>query len=100
METRAKIQWFLSRHLLVGLLVGLAVCFFATATVAARSAVYWNNQGVEHLNKGDNEAAVRDFSEALDIDPEMALAWFHRGLGYSRQERLKKAITDFSRAII
>lgn len=47
----------------------------------------------------DNDAAIRDFTEAIKLDPNYFRAVFNRGAVYSLQGEYEKAIADLSRAI-
>ena len=35
-------------------------------------------------NKGDYDAAIADYSRAIEIDPNYAFAYYNRGLAYRR----------------
>ncbi|MEQ8711460.1 MAG: tetratricopeptide repeat protein [Cyclobacteriaceae bacterium] len=45
------------------------------------------------------EEAVEDFSEAIEIKPEMTDSYLARGIAYLRLSDYEKAVTDFSRVI-
>ena len=40
-------------------------------------------QGTAHFKQGDVEAAIADFDEAIGLDPELAEAYYERGIAHS-----------------
>jgi tetratricopeptide (TPR) repeat protein len=48
---------------------------------------------------GDCNGAVADYNAALRLDPQDALAYYHRGVAYHCQGDLQLAIADFTQAI-
>jgi tetratricopeptide (TPR) repeat protein len=42
---------------------------------------------------------MSDYNEAIRIDPNLALAYYNRGLAYTSQGNLDKAISDFNEVI-
>jgi tetratricopeptide (TPR) repeat protein len=59
----------------------------------------YNQRGVAHLNSGQNQPAIEDFTIAIRLQPDNALAYFNRGTIYSNLNQDKQAIDDFSEAI-
>ena len=49
--------------------------------------------------KGDRDAALRDLSEAIRLDPRIARAYTYRGGVYEFKDKYDKAIADYSEAI-
>ena len=49
-----------------------------------RHARAWNNRGNASAARGDFDAALADFTEALRLSPEDAVALFNRGNAHSR----------------
>ncbi len=45
------------------------------------------------------EKAVDDFTQAIELEPERAEFWLHRGLARERQQDTDGAIADFTRSI-
>ena len=45
------------------------------------------------------DAAIADFSKAIDLNPRMSKAFMDRGLAYASQHELRLASEDFSQAI-
>ena len=58
-----------------------------------------NNRGLGYDTKGDFDAAIADFSEAIRADPKHATAYFGRGYAYESKGDLDHAIADYSLAI-
>lgn len=55
--------------------------------------------GLENHRSGDLNAAIDQYSQALKIDPQMALAVFNRGQAYAELAKTQLAIQDFDLAI-
>ncbi len=66
---------------------------------AIEDAKAYYNRGTNSYEKGDDEAAIKDLSAALVLEPKSPDAYFNRGLSYRRQHRIEEAISDFSKAI-
>lgn len=54
----------------------------AQETPPEDAAVQANNSGLAYYNKGDNDRAIDEYSVAILLDPEFALAYYNRGLAY------------------
>jgi lipoprotein NlpI len=59
----------------------------------------FNDRGVAYLDKGDDDRAIGDYSEAIRIDPEDANAFTHRGAAYRARGDLDLASADYNAAI-
>ncbi len=55
--------------------------------------------GHVHAFRGDKEAAVQDFTQALAIDPKMAVGYMNRGFVYNDMRLATKAEPDFRKAL-
>ena len=53
---------------------------------------------IYHQNKGQNDRAIEDYSKAIAIDPNYALAYSSRGLIYAILGNMGRAISDFQKA--
>ncbi|MCC8943093.1 tetratricopeptide repeat protein [Bradyrhizobium sp. Arg68] len=62
------------------------------------SAIY-NNRGVAWYFKGRFDTAVSDFTQAIDLKPEFAIAYLNRGRAWRRLKDPTKALADFSTAL-
>ena len=57
------------------------------------------NRGVDYYGKKDYEAAAKDLSTAIHLEPKSPDAYFNRGLSFRRQNKIDEAISDFTKAI-
>jgi tetratricopeptide (TPR) repeat protein len=55
--------------------------------------------GYVHADNGEHEAAVRDFTRALEIDPKIAVGYMNRGYVYNDMRLATKAEQDFRKAL-
>lgn len=53
----------------------------------------------ERYTKGDIDSAIRDFDEAIRLQPTFARAWVLRGCSYMLKGHYDKALADFNQAI-
>ncbi len=88
MTTKAKTLSFL----LLGFLL------FLPGVYAGEASTYYN-RGNDHLNKGEYEEAISDYTKALEIEPLSADVYANRGLAYSQIGQNDKAISDFNEAL-
>ena len=52
-----------------------------------------------YADTGRYERAIRDFDQALRLDPDYARAYFNRGLAYARGDQHDRARSDFQKAL-
>lgn len=57
------------------------------------------NQGNAKAELGQYEAAIEDYTEAIEIDPGNVEAYFNRGVTRADLEQYEAAIEDYTRAI-
>src|SRR5262249_853252 len=50
-------------------------------------------------DKGDFDKATKDNDEAIRLDPEYMVAYYHRGIAWQRKGGYDRAINDFNEAI-
>lgn len=62
--------------------------------LASGSARAYNNRGVAYLGRKDYQAAVKDFSRALQDDSTYRLAYQNRAFAFLKQGKIKNAIED------
>ena len=46
------------------------------------------DKGNAHFNDAEFDSAIKDYSEALSINPNLAEAYYNRGQAYYKRERL------------
>ena len=65
-----------------------------------RNALCYNNRAVYYGNELHNhEAAVKDFSKAIEINPAYVVAIANRGVTYENLGKQKEAIADLEKAV-
>ncbi len=69
------------------------------AGVKKAGAYYDYLGGLAALEKGDNDAAITCFTEAIRLDPHLAIAYADRGAAHGRKGDLDKALADCDEAI-
>lgn len=65
----------------------------------AKSARFYVNRGGEHLQKGQFDLAIADFTQAVKINPGDAVAYHNRGVAQERSGRYDLAIADATKAL-
>jgi tetratricopeptide (TPR) repeat protein len=56
-------------------------------------------RGLEQVEQGKYREAIADFNRAIGLDDHHVLAYFYRGLAYSKLLDRQKAIADYSQVI-
>lgn len=56
-------------------------------------------KGSNHFRQGDYAAAIQSLSDAIDGNPELNEAYLLRGIAYSKVQKHKDAINDFTSAL-
>ena len=90
--------------LVIPFFLGIWCIFYligCTPKMSVDRATAYNNQGVAKVNKKDYEGAIKDFSEAIRLNPNFALAYYHRGFSLRQldQGSYWAAKHDFSTAL-
>jgi tetratricopeptide (TPR) repeat protein len=88
-------------------LLGAAGAYFAFGLAAylqadpgaPRGAWGYTSRGNEHLDKGEYDEALADYTEALRLDPGYACAYANRGIAHIRKGDYAQALPDLDRAI-
>lgn len=62
------------------------------------SEAYYN-QGLANTENGNVELAIKDYTKAIEINPELVEAYISRGIAYSKKGEIELAIEDYSMAI-
>ena len=62
-------------------------------------AVEHFDKGVVHFKLGNLKDAVKNFSNAIRINPDYKMAYYNRGLMYFKLAEFQLAINDYSNAI-
>lgn len=61
-------------------------------------ATEFNEQGMQKLQQGEPEAAVKAFQQAVQLDPEFGQAWYGLGCAHGLLEEHEQAITAYERS--
>jgi tetratricopeptide (TPR) repeat protein len=51
------------------------------------------------INLFFSKQAISDYTKAMEIDPEYAILYYHRGIAYHKKGQYEKAISDYTKAI-
>jgi len=70
--------------------------FYQFATVSARDYL---EHGCAYAKSHLHNAAIKHFSSAIKLDPNLGFAFYYRGISYLARKNYDKAIEDFSQAI-
>ena len=62
-------------------------------------AAFYNNRGEAYLREHKVDAAIDDFSKAIELKPDYAKPYVNRGLAHISKDDLDKAIADFNAAV-
>lgn len=65
----------------------------------AEEAERYNSEGVDHFDKGDYDAALASFKEAIRLNPDLFLAHFNLGVTYAKKGQLDASTASFKEAI-
>ncbi|MEI6155358.1 MAG: tetratricopeptide repeat protein, partial [Deltaproteobacteria bacterium] len=63
------------------------------------SATEWIERGYELALSENYTDAEKAFSKAIELDPQYAMAYYHRGCAYKDLNNYQQAINDFDKAI-
>lgn len=78
-------------------IAALGFCLFgcskALKSGISKDSVTINNKAIEEVKSGDRQAALADFNKAINLDPNFARAYSHRG-------RLKYDLGDKQGALV
>ena len=67
--------------------------------VPALTAKEYLLRGNDYDNLGQYEKAIKDYDEAIRLDPQRAVAYYNRGFTYDNLGQYEKAIQDYDEAI-
>jgi tetratricopeptide (TPR) repeat protein len=59
----------------------------------------YTNRGIAYFDKGDYDAAIKEYTQAITLNPEYAVAYYNRGIAYADKGDDDAAIKDYTQAI-
>ncbi len=74
----------------------LLVCGYSFSETAVGTAKDFYERGCRYLDEGELETAVNEFTNAIDLDPDLMDARLQRGIAYIKLEKYVDAINDLS----
>ena len=94
------LQIFGAIGLYLFLFVFFVIILGLTASGGVMASVYHSNRGAAYAEKGQYDLAISEFTNALEINPRYANAYYNRGRTYAATcPASDQAISDFTRAI-
>ncbi len=81
------------------LLVGVSVCLGLSGCGGGGAPDEHMAKGQRLLADGKKEAAIAEFTKAIEIDPECVKAYLNRAMCYNETGQPREAVADFSKAI-
>lgn len=100
------------RFILLGLSWGMMVAILANAAAAqqaegdapilpapGKSAMDYFASGGAHLDKGDLDRAIADYTEAIQLKPDFFAAYLNRGTAQRKKGEVDLAVADYTQAI-
>jgi tetratricopeptide (TPR) repeat protein len=94
-----------SKSFVIGLLGATGGCYYIAShdifsgPSASQNAAVYLQRGIAHQSLGEIEAALADFDEAVDVNPNWAEAYSARGEIYRDKGDLKRAVQEFTNSI-
>ena len=70
-----------------------------SVVVNTKDPVFYNNRGIAYGEKGEVDLAIEDFTKAIELKPDYALAYNNRGAVYRSKGEHDLAIEDCNEAI-
>lgn len=76
-----------------------AVLFYTIAIRVRPHPWYFSNRGNRYAALGEHSKALEDYSQALELNPKYATAFYNRGIEYAALGEQQKALEDYTQAI-
>jgi tetratricopeptide (TPR) repeat protein len=88
----------MKRTLVLPLSLLMSAVFLLSGGVARADSNSYQ-KGLQALKAGDNPAAIRNITKALEFDPGNYRYYNDRGVAYKKSGELEKALADYTRAL-
>lgn len=75
------------------------LCVMLFALACANPALEHVQQGTAYREQGKFDEAIAEYTMAIEIDPDLAVAYNNRGCAYSWKKDYENAVADLSKAI-
>jgi tetratricopeptide (TPR) repeat protein len=78
------------------------ICLLIGTTLVAcgkSRVVEHYKKGAAYVKQGEGDLAIDEYTQAIEIDPQLAEAYVKRGLAYYFRGDIDLAIADYDRAI-
>src|SRR5262245_59888052 len=63
---------------------------------AEQQATDHNERGNRYVEQGKNDKAIAEYTQAIRLQPNLAIAYYNRGNSYLRAREYDKALADFN----
>ena len=64
----------------------------------AHSDISWFQEGMKNSKEGNYSEAIRCYSNALEINPNMSEAWYNLGIACGREKKMSEALKYYQKA--
>jgi len=82
------------------ILINIFIVFCLVSTVCAESKKKKIREGSKHFNKGDYDASIDKFSEALSVEPESDVINYDMGTAYYKKDEFLKSVEHLQKALL
>ena len=79
--------------------ISIAILLFISLSATGQTAQEYYNNGNEKANSKNFEGSIRDYDNAIKLDPKYPGAYYNRGTSKNYLNDYKGAILDFNKAI-
>ena len=79
-------------------IVSCSVAIYARPGVDGLALIFYN-RGIAYFAKGNLDAAITNFTEAIRLDQKFAIAYYNRGVTYVKKDDYDQSIIELSKAI-
>ena len=84
-------------HFLITIIVACSISGCLPSFDPEAEEHFW--QGIEYRRQKNNEAAMKEFSRAIEIDPDYSFAYYNRALIYYMSGDLGSSLAEYNKAI-